>query len=194
MKILGWCLLLVALFSGGLRAGTLMEPISGKPAAEEFRLDAVNGGSVSLYDFRGKFVLLNFWATWCAPCRSEMPALNSLHKEMSSDGLVVVGVHVGPSLNGVNQFLDQVPVEFTILIDQDMGLTNWGVLGLPTTFLVNPEGRLVYKAVGERKWNSKAMKRFLARVVSDHSHMVKEKSPAPAESFFEKLINPINWL
>ncbi len=156
-----------------------MEPVAGEPEAEGFNLDAVDGTNVSLDDFQGKFVLLNFWATWCAPCRREMPALNNLHNELNNSGLEVVGVHVGPSLNGVKNFLEQVPVEFTILVDQDMGLTNWGVLGLPTTFLIDSEGRLIHKAIGERKWDSPAMVRFLTELMSGHPRMVQGEPSAP---------------
>ncbi len=195
IKILGWCLFLfMYLFAYGVLARAPMEPIAGKPEAEGFRLDAVNGASISLNDFQGKFVLLNFWATWCAPCRNEMPALDNLHSRMRSNGLEVIGIHVGPSLSGVEKFLDQVPVEFTILIDQDMGLANWGVLGLPTTFLVNPEGRLIYKAVGERKWDSPAMTKFLIGLLSGHPQMVKVKPQTPSEYLLEQFKKSFGWL
>ena len=173
-----------------------MEPVAGEPEAEGFMLDAVDGTSVSLDDFQGKFVLLNFWATWCAPCRREMPAMDNLHNELSSSGLEVVGVHVGPGLNGVKNFLEQVPVGFTILIDRDMRLVNWGVQGLPTTFLINSEGRLIYKAIGERKWDSPAMVRFLTELMSGHPRMAQGEPSAPARRgfFLESLKKYMGWI
>ena len=161
-------------------ARTLMDPVADEPEAQAFTLDSIDGVSISLDDYKGKFVLLNFWATWCAPCRKEMPALDRLHNKLNNGNFEVVGIHVGPSLSGVQRFLEQVPVEFTILIDQNMELSNWGVLGLPTTFLVSPEGRLVYRAVGEREWDSAKIVRFLRKVMSSQQQMVQEDVPASA--------------
>lgn len=161
----------------------LMEPISGSPKAGGFSLEDINGRQVSLNDFKGKFVLLNFWATWCAPCRKEMPAMSNLHNEFNGEGLEVVGVHVGPSLAGVKKFLESVPVSFTILIDKDMGLASWGVRGLPTSFLVNPDGKLVYKAVGEREWDSPEMIKFLRDLVTKYERMADtEQTTTTAKS------------
>lgn len=165
-----------------------MEPVSGQPVAEDFTLQTIDGTSVGLGDYRDKFVLLNFWATWCAPCRKEMPALDNLHKKLNHAGLEVVGVHVGPSLDSIKMFLNQVPVEFTILVDLNMELSNWGVLGLPTTFLVSPEGKIVYRAVGEREWDSAEMIRFITQAMSGNPRMVEGDGPrSGAPSFLEYL-------
>ena len=196
MKTIGWVLCgLLYLFSCAAHARAPMEPVTGEPEAEVFTLDAIDGTSVRLDDYRGKFVLLNFWATWCAPCRKEMPALDRLHKKLNNGGFEVIGIHVGPSLSGVKKFLDQVPVEFTILIDQNMELSNWGVLGLPTTFLISPEGKFIYRAVGEREWNSAKMVRFLTKVMSTHQRLVQDKVPAPARntSFLGNLKESLGW-
>ncbi len=187
-KKLVFSLLFWACMSPNLvQARVPMEPIAGNSFAEDFSLNSVGGTKIRLQDFQGKFVLLNFWATWCAPCRNEMPALDNLHNAMRRNGLEVIGVHVGPSLESVTKFLDQVPVKFTILIDQDMRLANWGVMGLPTTFLVSPEGRLVYKAVGEREWDSPAIKKFLTGVISGHAQIVHSHQDASTESFLKQL-------
>ena len=154
-------------------AGDLMDPISGAPKASGFNLEDTKGQKKSLEDYKGKFVLLNFWATWCAPCRKEMPAMSNLHDSFNGESLEVIGVHVGPSLAGVKKFLESVPVSFSILIDKDMSLANWGVQGLPTTFLINPDGRLVYKAVGEREWDSPDMISFLRDMVSKYERMAE---------------------
>ena len=181
MRTIGWSLCVVLyLFSSMTHARTLMDPVADEPGAQAFTLDSIDGVSISLDDYKGKFVLLNFWATWCAPCRKEMPALDRLHKKLNNGNFEVVGIHVGPSLSGVQRFLEQVPVEFTILIDQNMELSNWGVLGLPTTFLVSPEGQLVYRAVGEREWDSAKMVRFLRKVMSSQQQLVQEDVPASA--------------
>jgi thiol-disulfide isomerase/thioredoxin len=187
-------------------AKELMDPMSGSPKAVGFNLEGIDGKEVSLEDYKGKFVLLNFWATWCAPCRKEMPAMSNLHNEFGGEGLEVVGVHVGPSLAGVKKFLESVPVSFTILIDKDMSLAGWGVRGLPTTFLINPEGKLVYQAVGEREWDSPEMVKFLKDLVTKYERMAEtgEASENPSEypsennepekkSFFASLKETFGW-
>jgi len=180
-------------------SGNLMDPISGTPKAGNFNLVAINGADVSLKDYKGKFVLLNFWATWCAPCRKEMPAMSKLHNEFGGEGLEVVGVHVGPSLAGVKKFLEAVPVSFTILMDKDMSLASWGVQGLPTTYLINPEGKLVYEAVGEREWDSSEMVTFLKGLVTKYERMAEsgQKMDYPAveekKSFFANLKETLGW-
>jgi len=203
-------LLFISLISFVLTAPVLaeglMDPISGSPKAGGFNLEGMNGNEVNLKDYKGKFVLLNFWATWCAPCRKEMPAMSNLHNEFGGSGLEVVGVHVGPSLAGIKKFLEAVPVSFTILIDKDMSLASWGVRGLPTTFLINPEGKLVYKAVGEREWDSPKMVRFLKNLVTKYERMAEtgETSESPSEnlsesngpgekSFFASLKETFGW-
>ena len=190
--------ILLLLYFGSLQARSLMDPISDQPEATSFSLEAVDGRTVSLADYQGKFVLLNFWATWCAPCRKEMPALHNLHSQLSAQGLEVVGVHVGPSLAGVKEFLEAVPVDFTILLDEDMRLTNWGVRGLPTTFLINPAGELVYKVAGGRAWDSSEMLRFLKKLMAQDARMASGESTVPAasvkkQSFFASLKERIGW-
>ncbi len=186
-------------------AGGLMEPIKGSPKAGGFNLEGVDGRKISLDNYKGKFVLLNFWATWCAPCRKEMPAMSNLHNEFGGEGLEVVGVHVGPSLAGVKKFLEAVPVSFTILLDKDMSLANWGVQGLPTTFLINPEGKLIYKAIGEREWDSPAMVKFLKGQVTKYERMAEsgsvyeemdesiENNIPEKKSFFASLKETFGW-
>lgn len=176
-------------------AGKLMEPVAGEPKAAEFNLVATNGKSISLEEFHGKFVLLNFWATWCAPCRKEMPSMNNLHNQLNGRGLEVVGVHVGPSLAGVKKFLEAVPVDFTILIDKNMSLASWGVKGLPTTFLINPDSKIIYKATGERIWDSPEMMEFLYGLISSYGHMTEKKSPVrlKVESLIAYFKESIVW-
>lgn len=176
-------------------AKTPMDPIVGTPKASEFNLNAVDGSKVSLDEYQGKFILLNFWATWCAPCRKEMPAMSDLYNQLKGRGLEVVGVHVGPSLAGVKKFLQSVPIDFTILLDKDMSLASWGVRGLPTTFLINPEGKLIYKAVGEREWDSPEMIKFLDRLIESYERMANGDQPVPEgnKSFFASFKESIGW-
>lgn len=176
-------------------AASLMDPVVNEPKADSFSLTSADGKNISLDDFKGKFVLLNFWATWCAPCRKEMPSMSELHNQIKAKGFEVVGVHVGPSLAGVKKFLEAVPVDFTILIDKNMSLASWGVRGLPTTFLVNPDGNIIYKAIGEREWDSPDMIEFLNDIISSHGHMTERETLLILNkgSLFASLKKSIGW-
>lgn len=166
-SVLLLCMAIVAHSSG------LMLPVPGEPKANDFTLMSADGGEISLQDYRGKFVLVNFWATWCPPCVKEMPALNSLHNQLKSRNFGVVGVHVGPALATVKQYLNDRPVDFDIVIDKNMSLASWEVAGLPTTFLVNPAGEIIYRATGEREWDSAEMVEFLESIMAGHERIAQ---------------------
>ncbi len=159
-------------------AGELMNEISSADASN-FTLMSAHGDDISLSDYEGKFVLLNFWATWCPPCVKEMPALNDMHNKLNGgNGLEVVGVHVGPALATVKQFLKDRPVDFDILIDKNMSLSSWQVSGLPTTFLIDPSGKLIYKAIGEREWSSPEMIEFIRGIMKEYERMTAAETNA----------------
>ncbi len=181
LNILKWfslplsIIVIVGFLSVQINAAGLMDKMPEAESAN-FTLMSANGSDISLSDYQGKFVLLNFWATWCPPCVKEMPALNELHNKLNgSNGLQVVGVHVGPALATVKQFLKDHPVQFDIVIDKNMALSGWQVSGLPTTFLISPSGKIIYKAVGEREWDSEEMVVFLRGVMKEYERLaVKE--------------------
>ena len=130
----------------------LMEEASGKPAPD-FVLPDLDGQPWQLSQARGQVLLINFWATWCAPCRREMPALARLHETLAGENFQVVGIHVGPSAE-IKRFLVETPVGFPILVDAELALEDWNVPMLPATFLIDAEGRVRYWAIGEREWDS----------------------------------------
>lgn len=166
-------LLLAVLMISAASGKQLLTKVNGNPKADNFVLMNTHGEDVSLSDYEGRFVLLNFWATWCPPCVKEMPALSELHDVLSQErgGLQVVGIHVGPALATVNQFLKDRPVSFDVLIDSDMSLASWDVAGLPTTFLISPSGEIIYKAVGEREWDSAEMIQLLEEIVHEYEQL-----------------------
>ncbi len=143
--------LFISLWSAGAAA------IDTAAEIREFHLPDLNGEMRSSDEFRDRVILVNFWATWCAPCRREMPALNRLHQHLASRGFSVIGIHVGPDAALAESFLQKVLVAFPILIDEEMVLSGWGVAGLPTTFLIGPDGETLARYVGEKTWDSKKM-------------------------------------
>ena len=114
---------------------------SGTPAPD-FQLQTPDGTMVSLSDFKGKQVLVNFWATWCPPCRSEMPDMEQLYDERNGD-LVVLAVNVQEARDPVRRFTDQYGFTFPVLLDTSGDVTQqFGVQSLPTSFFIDREGRV----------------------------------------------------
>jgi len=134
-----------------------------------FRLAMLTGEEVTLDTWKGKLVVLNFWATWCTPCTIEMPALEALWREYRDRGLVVVGVSVdrGAPLPLIEPYLKNLGLTFPILLDPQMETANaWRVPGVPATFVIRPGGEVVGMAIGIREWNSREMKTLLERMLA----------------------------
>ncbi len=127
-----------------------------KIEAPEFTLKDLNGREVSLKDHRGKIVFLNFWATWCPPCRDEMPSMEKLYNEFRNEDFVILAIDLQESERRVKAFRDEFKLNFPILLDSDgmIGLA-YGVRSIPTTYLVDREGYLIGGALGARDWASK---------------------------------------
>lgn len=121
--------------------------------APGFELSADTGVGVSLADYRGKYVLLNFWATWCPPCVQELPSLNTLHRQLEREGLVVLGVSVDAQADQYQSFLDNFGVAFPTARDPEMKIASmYGTSKYPETYLIDPEGYVVRKYVGAENW------------------------------------------
>lgn len=126
----------------------------GAPAPE-FSLPRLDGGQIRLSDLRGRPVLVNFWASWCAPCRSEMPALDRIAREYQPSGLVVVGVNQLEDPATVEQFVQEFGLSFPIALDRDGTVSrDWRVYGIPQTYLVGPDGVIRKAWVGPLAYES----------------------------------------
>lgn len=122
----------------------------GEPVPD-FRLDTPDGGTLQLSDYRGQAVVLNFWATWCAPCRAEMPDLQSIHDEHSGSGaLTVIGVDEMESEDSVLAFVDELDLTFPMALDRTGELAEtYGLIGLPGTFFIDADGILRARVLGQ---------------------------------------------
>jgi peroxiredoxin len=146
------------IFASAAWAAESMTPLDGKAPAPDFTLPDVDGNAVRLSDFRGKVVIVNFWATWCPPCRFEMPSLQRAWEKLKDDGGVVIAVHVGGKEDEVWQFMSSYDLSFPIVLDTDSSVIKaWPVKGLPTTLVVDPEGLIRYRAIGGREWDDPAI-------------------------------------
>jgi peroxiredoxin len=142
-------------------------PAFSAEKAADFTLPDINGKKVNLSEFRGKVVLLNFWATWCGPCRAEMPSLNNLYNEFKDKGFVVLAVSVDASEKPVKSFEKELKLSFPVLMDKNKAVSfdEYGVLGLPTTFLIDKNGVMIEKIMGEREWDSPQMKEKILKLL-----------------------------
>lgn len=124
-------------------SGTGSMPAAGQPAPN-FALADLEGNEVSLAEFRGRPVIINFWATWCGPCRIEMPELQEAYEERQDDGLAILAVNLEESPEMVERFFyDDLNLTFTPLLDREGEVAGrYGVFNLPTTYFVNPEGTI----------------------------------------------------
>lgn len=124
--------------------------------AEDFILEDLRGSMVSLKDFQGKVIFLNFWASWCGPCRIEMPAMELLWQIFQDDDFVILAVDVREKRDEVSSFIENNRYTFPVLLDSWGRVANiYSVRYYPTTFLIDREGKVVGKAVGAREWASK---------------------------------------
>ena len=137
------------------------------------RLPLFTGGEATLDTWKDKLVVLNFWATWCTPCTTEMPALEALWREYRERGLVVVGVSVdrGAPRALIEPYLKHLGLTFPILLDAQMETANaWRVPGVPATFVIRPGGEVVGMAIGIREWTSREMRTLLERLLTHNHH------------------------
>ncbi|MFQ5485048.1 MAG: TlpA family protein disulfide reductase [Desulfobacterales bacterium] len=126
-----------------------------KHKAQNFILRDLNGNQVSLVDHRGKIVFLNFWATWCPPCRIEMPSMEKLHNRFKNDDFIILAIDLQENREQVKRFKERFKLTFTILLDSDgkVGAT-YGIRSIPATYLVDRNGYLIGGALGARDWAS----------------------------------------
>jgi thiol-disulfide isomerase/thioredoxin len=124
-------------------------------AAAPLNLPVLAGGTMDLKQLRGKVVLVNFWATWCPPCRKEMPSMNRLNQLMQDQPFAILGVNAGESAEAVHAFLMQTPVNFPILVDEEgVSLKPWQAFVFPTSYVVDKRGRVRMGLIGSIEWDA----------------------------------------
>ena len=133
-------------------AAAELKPYEGETPV--LALNTLEGSAVDLQQYRGKLAMVQFWATYCTPCRVEMPSMNRLQSQMGED-LEILAVNMGESTEDVQQFVDEVKPEFNILLDEEgEALAAWKVFAAPATFIVDPQGKVRYTLFGATEWDS----------------------------------------
>lgn len=124
--------------------------------APEFQLPGLHDDQKTLDDYKGQYVLLNFWATWCPPCLEEMPSMEALHQLYKDKGFTVVAISSDEGGKAdIEPFIEKLGVTFPILMDVDKAVSSvYGAINLPLSFLLNPEGQVVAGSEGARDWSS----------------------------------------
>ena len=139
-------------------AAAQLEPYRGFARTPALSLEDLGHKVHTLQDYRGRVVLVNFWASWCGPCVIEMPAMQRLQEAMAGKPFTLLAVNVEESPGTVWKFAAKVGIQFPLLLDRD-GQTayDWGIDIYPTSFLIDPQGRVQYVAYGPRKWDDPDM-------------------------------------
>lgn len=143
---------------------TAPEPGKFAPPVELYDL---SGKAVSLKDFKGKVVLLNFWATICAPCVAEMPSLNNLYESLKADGLVVIAVAIDSNDKPVREFVANKRIAFPVLLDREKEVffDNYAGPSLPASFIIDRDGRIIEKYSGAKEWDAPEIKARMMRIL-----------------------------
>jgi thiol-disulfide isomerase/thioredoxin len=167
MKLLRYALLLCITLS--VQAAELPRGImamDGRPAPA-LRLDNIDGETWDISSRRGHWLFVHFWASWCGPCRREMPTIHKLMETLEDERLEIVLVNTAETEDQVFSFLGIVAPDAVPLMDTDGLVTeSWQPRGLPATFLVDPGGRIRYLALGGREWNTPPYLEFLRRITT----------------------------
>ena len=120
----------------------------------DFNLLDINGNKIVLSGLKGKIVFLNFWATWCSPCREEMPSMQKLYARFKDKDFAMVAVSLNEPASAVKKFFKDYNLTFTALLDSDGELMSpYGIRGIPNTFIIDRDGTIIGKAFGPRKWD-----------------------------------------
>lgn len=123
------------------------------------------GEITSIADYKGKLIYLDFWASWCGPCRQSFPVLQKIRTQYADQGFEVIAVNLDTELAPALKFLNQFPVDYPILLDPQYTMANtYGIQGLPTAYLINHEGTVIYKHLGFKKTDEK----WLTALIEQH--------------------------
>ena len=154
--IISICMALSLSLAMNAQATETLTPIDSKAPAPDFSLKDTDGKLHRLSDYRGKPVIVNFWTTWCSPCREELPSMNRAWQQLEQEGIAMLAINMGEDEDTIFVFSADYPTDFPILMDEaGEVIEQWPVKGLPTTYVIAPDGTIAYRAIGSREWDDK---------------------------------------
>lgn len=143
--------------------------------APDFTLPDLRGGTLRLRDFLGEVVFLNFWATCCVPCKTELPEMERLSRDFAGRGLVVMAVNLLESRRAVRGFVDELRLTFPVALDEHGQVAaSYGVRPIPATFLIGRDGFILGRALGPRRWSSEGARTHFARLLEGGRSLTRE--------------------
>ena len=183
MSLMGRCwfhlaslLVAIAIGSGAVEAATqdqlaaalgILHPNQALKAPAVVGTD-LDGHTIRLEDFRGQVVFLNFWATWCIPCRQEMPAMERLYRDFKARGLVVLAVNFQEDPDAVKAFIRDLKLTFPVVLDPaGVAATAYFVRGLPATSFIDRDQHAVGRAIGPREWDGKSGRTYIQALLGE---------------------------
>jgi len=147
-----------------------LTPVTKSIIASDFELQDMDEENKKLSDYKGKVILLNFWATWCPPCIREMPSMERLHQQVDAEGFKVIAVNQMEDADQVFAFTGQLEIDptFEILFDSTSQVSHkYAVRGLPTTYLIDKKGKIRYRAVGGREFNHPEVVKIINALIEE---------------------------
>ena len=165
-------ILLIAVTGFGESLAPLMRDIGLVPLGEgtkyiDFELPDLKGGSLKLNSFEGKVVFLNFFATWCGPCKAEMPSMQKLYEKLKPEGFEILAVDLQESPAVVEAFVKRYGLTFPVVLDRSGQIgTYYGARSIPTSYIIDRSGNVIAGAVGSRDWFSSSSIEFFRKVLS----------------------------
>jgi thiol-disulfide isomerase/thioredoxin len=146
----------------------VLQPMKDAAPTPDFNLVNFDGKKISLKDFRGKTVFLNFWATWCVPCREEMPAMEKLYQEYKDNNFVVLAVNVKDRKQEAIAFIKEFKLTYPVALDPEAEVaTLYGAWGLPTTYIIGPKGEGLARGWGPAEWYSPAARKLFKELLEE---------------------------
>jgi thiol-disulfide isomerase/thioredoxin len=152
------------------KLGHRLAPLQESIPAPDFVLENMDEEKVSLKELRGKVVLINFWATWCPPCRREMPSMERLYQKINGDNFTVLAINQMEAEDLVFAFTGQLEIDltFTILFDKDSSVSQaFNVKGLPTSYLIDKKGNIRYRAIGGREFDHPEVEKLIINLIQE---------------------------
>lgn len=162
-----------------------LKKVEADVATPELKLESLDGKTVDLKDYQGRVVLVQFWATYCTPCRKEMPSMNNLMKKLaeSKTPFKILAVNMGETKEEVQKFVDEVKPEFTILMDsKGEHVQAWNVFAAPSNFVIDGKGKIRYTLFGGVDWDSDDIVNTIKQLAADTAADVKQAADGDANA------------